>query len=204
MDVQSFDKLLGIVRPRLRRYSIREPVSAQERLMVTLSYLANGTSFRRLAYIFRLGRSTVGNIVKDTCNAICDLMYPEYMKTPSTEDEWLAIADGFWRRWNLPNTLGAIDGKHIAIKKPPASGTLYHNYKGGFSIVLMAVCDHRYRIIYAKFGDYGHESDGGIFDRSDFKHALDNDLLHLPLPAPLPGTNIRMPHFFVGDAAFPL
>lgn len=74
--------------------------------MVTLSYLANGTSFRRLAYIFRLGRSTVGNIVKDTCNAICDLMYPEYMKTPSTEDEWLAIADGFWRRWNLPNTLG--------------------------------------------------------------------------------------------------
>ena len=43
--------------------------------------------------------------------------------------------------WNFPQVVGAINGKQIRIECPKLSGTLYHNCKGSFSMVLLAVCD---------------------------------------------------------------
>ncbi|KAH7698498.1 hypothetical protein AAVH_34410, partial [Aphelenchoides avenae] len=106
----------------------------------------------------------------------------------------------------------AIDGKHVQIRSPAHSGTQFRNYKGTFSTVLLAMCDHRYRIIYANWHNYCSSSDAGIIDRSELKRMLkdpDNPL-DLPAPDPLPldagGHNAaeHVPYFFVGDAAFPL
>ena len=40
---------------------------------------------------------------------------------------------------NYHNCLAAVDGKHVAMKKPPKVGSFYYDYKGFHSIILMAV-----------------------------------------------------------------
>jgi hypothetical protein len=45
------------------------------------------------------------------------------------EDDWNTTADEFWVRWQFPNCIGALDGKHITIQAPKSSGSLYWNYK---------------------------------------------------------------------------
>jgi hypothetical protein len=48
---------------------------------------------------------------------------------PKTEAEWKVIAKEFNDKWNFPNCLGAVDGKHVSIKKTPHTGSYYYNYK---------------------------------------------------------------------------
>ncbi|KAH7717002.1 nuclease HARBI1-like protein [Aphelenchoides avenae] len=205
MDIATFQLLLEKIAPRLTKSSRRTPTSPEERLVVTLRFLSGAGSFRSLSYSFRLGVSTIAVIVKETCEAIYEELHAKYLRAPNTPNEWLEIANGFWERWKCPNTLGCMDGKHIAIKKPPKSGSMYFNYKGFFSTVLMGVCDHRYRLICVDVGAYGSESDGGVFDRSLLRARLLRGELNLPEPDFLPGNgNTVSPFFFIGDAAFPL
>ena len=91
-----------------------------------------------LAFSYRLGESTVACIIKETCDAINGQMIGTYMPPP-TEDDWREIAHQFLTKWNFPNCIGAIDGKHIGIDCPKKTGTQYFNYKGFFSIIFIEI-----------------------------------------------------------------
>lgn len=206
MSPTRFDDLLNRVKPLISRKTtqLRESVSAEERLAVTLRYLVTGDSMQTISFSYRLGHSTVCYIIEDTCEAIWRALSVDFLRPPKSSDEWKRISEGFADIWNFPHCIGAIDGKHIIMQAPPNVGSQYYNYKGTHSIVLMAVCDYNYCFLLLDIGDYGKQSDGGTFSNSAFGKALKNDSLFLPQPDVISGQTARMPYFFVGDSAFPL
>lgn len=123
-----------------------------------------------------------------------------------TEHMWRAIASKFWDKWNFPNCLGAIDGKHVTIMSPAHSGSLFFNYKRTFSIVLLALADAEYRFTFVQVGDFGRTSDGGVFSGSALGRGMEAKTLSVPADCPLPGSGVQgpLPYTMVGDAAFPL
>lgn len=92
----------------------------------------------------------------------------------------------------------------MKIDPPLKSGSYYYNYKGTFSIVLMAVVDANLRFIYIDIGTNGRISDFGVWNKCSLKSRLDSRQLRLPAPSSLPGTVQTFPYVFVGDEGFPL
>lgn len=86
--------------------------------------------------------------------------------------------------------LGAIDGKHIEIKAPPDSGSYYYNYKGRYSIVLLAISDANSEFIYVDVGTNGRVSDGGVWDDSTLSTWITNYTAGLPPDTKLPGSDL--------------
>ncbi|XP_046573222.1 putative nuclease HARBI1 [Haliotis rubra] len=97
--------------------------------------------------------------------------------------------------------MGALDGKHVAIRKPPSSGSLYHNYKGFFSIVLLALVDTNCRFLWIDVGGMGHMSDAQMFNDSGLKECIDDETTNFPRPEPLPYNDADTPYFLLGDDA---
>ena len=97
-------------------------------------------------------------------------------------------------------------GSMSPFKPLPTPGPKFFNYKGTFSIVLLAVVDAQYCLRVIDVGGYGRTSDGGILANSAFGRALRSGTLHLPADRPLPGADHRgpQPHVLVADEAFPL
>ena len=129
-----------------------------------------------------------------------------YFQTPTTKEAWDEIAAGYETRWNLPNVIGSVDGKHIRMKCPAKSGSLYYNYKGYYSVILLAVVDSEYKFVYADVGAEGRASDSRIWkDSAFFRDCTDpTNPLNIPLPGNIVGMAGEMDYFFVGDDAFAL
>lgn len=112
---------------------------------------------------------------------------------PKTVDEWKEIERKFFQRWNVPKCFGTIDGKHVTIKRPSCSGSLYYNYKKSYSIILFAMVDAEYCFTYIDVGANGRASDSAIFRDSTLNIAMESNSLGIPKHGVI-----------IGDDAFPL
>uniref|UniRef100_A0A8C4WX70 DDE Tnp4 domain-containing protein n=1 Tax=Eptatretus burgeri TaxID=7764 RepID=A0A8C4WX70_EPTBU len=200
-----FDELVERVGPRIARTNttFRCAISTAERVAITLRFLTTGETYRSLSYQFRVGETTIGKIVPETCQAIYDLLRDEYMKCPTTSEQWKAVADGFQKQWNFPNCLGALDGKHILIKAPVHSGSKYFNCKYS-SIVLMALVDSEHKFLFCDVWYNGCVSDGSVFTETTLEKALEERTANLPEPASFPGDDRPINFAIAADEAFPL
>ncbi|XP_044766239.1 protein ANTAGONIST OF LIKE HETEROCHROMATIN PROTEIN 1-like [Coccinella septempunctata] len=205
MKSTDFYILLRMIGPKIAKQntSFREAIPASERLAVTLRFLATGDSYHSLMYLMKISKQTISSFMPEVCDAIVEALQG-YIKMPQSGEEWESIAKQFEEKWNFPNCVGAIDGKHIALKAPVRSGSDFFNYKGYFSIVLLAVVDANYNFIYVNVGCQGKISDGGVFNNTFFKKALEENSLHFPPPRALPGRSSTTPFVIVADDAFPL
>ncbi|XP_046753220.1 protein ALP1-like [Diprion similis] len=187
MSRNDFNFILNSIKDKISKKDtvFRKAVSPEERLAVTLRFLATGDSFTSLQYLFKISKQLISEIIPDVCRAIIDCL-KDHVKMPSTCNEWKSIADAFNETWNFPNCIGAVDGKHVILQAPINSGSEFFNYKSQFSIVLMAVADADYNFIFVNIGAQGRISDGGVFKNS------------------LIGRKMEVPYVLLGDAAFPL
>ncbi|XP_040159186.1 uncharacterized protein LOC120897981 [Anopheles arabiensis] len=81
MKKEDFFHLLSLVGPKIAKMDtdFREAITEQERLLITLRYLATGETFTSLQYVFRVSRHSISRIVKETCACLIEALR-DYVK----------------------------------------------------------------------------------------------------------------------------
>ena len=206
---QFFMEVLEAIEPVITKQdtNMRSAIEPGLKLAVTLRYLATGDSFISLSYNFVVSDSTISRFLPQVMSAIIQALHDRAFTHDWTRESWKAVADKFATTWNMPHTLGALDGKHVRIRKPAKSGSEYYNYKGFFSIPMLALVDAEYKFLWVEFGGKGHMSDAQIFLQSSLRADLEDGTLQRPHPCPLtdnPDDTTDVPYFIVSDDAFAL
>ena len=84
MSPERYDHLLRLVSPLIKKQdtNLREAIPAGERLAVLLWFLASGESRQSLSFAYRIGKSTLSRILRETYDAIFSVLKDQYLKPP--------------------------------------------------------------------------------------------------------------------------
>lgn len=110
----------------------------------------------------------------------------------------------FVSQLNFHYGCSTLDGKHMAIKCPKKSGSMYYNYKGFFLNILL---DTDYKFLWAHVVANGSASDSILCSTIGHKHTWSQSIENLISfldTKPLPNNNHDIPYFFISDDAFSL
>ena len=170
-------------------------------MAVTLWCLATPCEYRTIGHLFGIARSTVCEIVQETCTTIVRSLLHKYIQFPSGSrlDD---LVDVFLTKWGVPQCVGAIDGCHVPIACPVMNHTDYYNRKGWYSMILQGIVDHSYRFIDINIGWPGSVHDARVFAHSSIYEKISEKNLLPHRTISVGGVDI--PLFLIGDSAYPL
>ena len=73
------------------------------------------------------------------CKAMVEQLVSVFVRTPASEEERLEISKLFEKRWNYQHALGALDEKHVSIRKTENVTSFYYSYKHTHYTIQMAI-----------------------------------------------------------------
>ena len=180
---------------------LRQAVSVERRVAITLWRLATNGDYRSIGHMFGVAKGTVCVIVNDVCQAIVKVLLTRYVKFPSGV-QLKKVVNEFEARFGFPQCVGAVDGTHIPILAPQQCAKDYYNRKGYHSILMQAVVDHQYCFTDIYIGWPGSVHDARVFKNSEIFRKCENGQLVSSSSRTINGVNV--PLVILGDPAYPL
>ena len=207
MRRRTFDRLVHDLGPYIQGQHThwRKPIGVEKKIVVTLFKLMHGVLIPLVADKAALGKSTVGEILRQVCEAIT-INFGHLIAWPVGR-RLSRIAAAFQSKQWLPNCIGAIDGSHIYIASPSSTiaAADHRNRYKSFSILLQGVVDSKCYFTSINTGPPGSLHDSAHFKSSELYRKVGEGTMggfhDDPLTWP---SHLSFPPYIVADRGYPL
>ncbi|KAI7961343.1 hypothetical protein MJO28_001832 [Puccinia striiformis f. sp. tritici] len=115
-----------------------DPLSVEAQVAVGLYRLGHGSTYVTIGHIFNIGKETADNASARFVTAVLAKFRIKAISFPhlNNTSQWAEIEESFENKHGIPGIVGAIDGTHVPLRKPPND-----RWKSWASIVFQCVVD---------------------------------------------------------------
>lgn len=161
--------------PYIRNIARRSALSPRTRIFTALQFFATGSYQRLVGQSSELSMSqqSVSNCIREVATLITNHLAPNFIKFPATPEQKQEIKNEFFRRFNFPGIIGAIDCTHVRILCPTLEEHNYLNRKGYHSLNVQIICDAMLKILAINPRHGGATHDSHIWRMSNIKTELE-------------------------------
>ncbi|KAH8033198.1 hypothetical protein HPB51_008193 [Rhipicephalus microplus] len=127
------------------------------------SFRVSRTTFKYLVDVCNVTRtrSTVNTIHRKFCNIVVEALEDQWVRMLAADEMTHHIRE-FYAVTGFPQAVGALNGCHFPVSPPKENAIDYYNYKGWYSVILLALVDHKYRFRYINVGSPGRCHDAHV------------------------------------------
>eukprot|EP00951_Prasinocladus_malaysianus_P017943 scaffold142167_cov15-Prasinocladus_malaysianus.AAC.1 len=145
---------------------------ARFKVAAAILHLAQGGTWWQTGFCCGVSEAVIRKWVIEVCTGVIEVLRPEYLRKP-TPEECLKNQEFFAARQGIENVGAAVDGSHIPFQ-PESLDYMedFHNYKGWYSILIIALVNSQYLFMDAEVGRPGRMSDSTATQLSFFYNEM--------------------------------
>ncbi|KAM8709754.1 hypothetical protein ACLKA7_016543 [Drosophila subpalustris] len=110
--VQKLEPIISQYAPQRKKKSF----SAEERLAITLKYLATGEVHSCRNYCFRASKFVINEMIANICLGFYEHLKDQYVTLPKTDEQWRNAATDMERKHKLPLCVGNLFMRSIQLQ----------------------------------------------------------------------------------------
>ncbi|XP_030380143.1 uncharacterized protein LOC115628264 [Scaptodrosophila lebanonensis] len=193
--VQKLEPIISQYAPQRKKKSF----SAEERLAITLKYLATGEVHSCRNYCFRASKFVINEMIANICLGFYEHLKDQYVQLPKTDEQWRNAATDMERKHNLPQCVGNLFMRSIQLQSNAAGGSGASDDRKRAPIIFTGIVDAENNFQYVNVERATNSRPNDIYNQTTAVELLESKMNAMETQAE--------PHckgyYFVGDAVLP-
>ncbi|KAH8302786.1 hypothetical protein KR044_010746, partial [Drosophila immigrans] len=200
--VQKLEPIISQYAPQRKKKSF----SAEERLAITLKYLATGEVHSCRNYCFRASKFVINEMIANICLGFYEHLKDQYVTLPKTDEQWRNAATDMERNHQLPQCVGNLFMRSIQLQNnvSNSSSSSSNSDDRKRAIIFTAIVDADNNFQYVKVERAANSRPNDIYNQTTAVELIEQKMqaLEARLEQAIDGCGYGG-YYLAGDAVLP-
>nr|XP_014093364.1 uncharacterized protein LOC106619676 [Bactrocera oleae] len=180
----------------------KKSFSAEERIAITLKYLATGEVHSCRNYCFRASKPVILKMIANICLNIYELLKDPFVSLPKTDEQWQNVANEFQRKHRVLNCAGNLSMQQIRFHSSSRAEE-QKDFINKQPLIFTSIVDINDNFLYIDVEKTQAEAFDEIYEKSIFRQLIENDEVKLPVSYEAQD-DISHSYYFASKSGLPL
>ncbi|XP_036336231.1 uncharacterized protein LOC118746491, partial [Rhagoletis pomonella] len=181
----------------------KKSFSAEERIAITLKYLATGEVHSCRNYCFRASKPVILKMIANICLNIYELLKDLFVSLPKTDEQWQNVANEFQRKHCMPNCAGHLAMQQIRFHSSSRAEEQI-DFINKQPLIFTSIVDSNNNFLYTDIEKTQAGAIDEIYEKSTIRQMIETYEVKLPVSYEAQDGSIDQSYYFASKCGLPL